>query len=80
MRRGDLDAYVREGLGAMERLDVEFEDLFESEDVTGLNAAWLRAQPGLLVVEETKVAAPIAERVSWRSAMALRQDATGSMP
>ena len=47
----------------MEALDNEFEELFESEDVTGLNAAWLRGQEGLLILDAEELAAHIATRV-----------------
>lgn len=56
------------GVLALEELDAEFEDLFEVEDVTGLNAAWLRAQPGLLILAEFEVAAHIADRIAHRIA------------
>lgn len=53
-----------EGVTAMEALDNEFEELFENEDVTGLNAQWLRGQEGLLVLEPEELAVHIAERVA----------------
>lgn len=53
-----------DGAAAMELLDAEFEDLFEAEDVTGLNADWLRNQPCLLILTEQELAAHIADRVA----------------
>ncbi|ALO65316.1 hypothetical protein AS189_00930 [Arthrobacter alpinus] len=53
-----------DGAAAMELLDAEFEDLFEAEDVTGLNADWLRNQPSLLILTEQELAAHIADRVA----------------
>ncbi|AIY02761.1 hypothetical protein ART_3162 [Arthrobacter sp. PAMC 25486] len=53
-----------DGATAMDMLDAEFEDLFEAEDVTGLNAVWLRSQPGLLILSEPELAAHIADRVA----------------
>ena len=61
------------GALAMETLDAEFEDLFETEDVTGLNAVWLRSQPGLLILQEAELAAHISDRVAQVSDMAERQ-------
>ncbi|PYI38980.1 hypothetical protein CVS30_06605 [Arthrobacter psychrolactophilus] len=53
-----------EGVIAMEELDNEFEELFESEDVTGLNAQWLRGQEGLLILDAEELEAHIATRVA----------------
>lgn len=53
-----------DGAAAMDLLDAEFEDLFEAEDVTGLNAAWLRGQPDLLILTEPELAAHVADRVA----------------
>lgn len=58
------DGHRADGAAAMELLDAEFEDLFESEDVTGLNADWLRNQPCLLILTEQELAAHIADRVA----------------
>lgn len=65
-----------DGALAMETLDAEFEDLFEAEDVTGLNAAWLRSQPGLLVLEESELVTHISDRVAQVADMAERQAET----
>lgn len=62
---GDLAAHRADGAVAMNVLDAEFEDLFEREDVTGLNAAWIKAQPGLLVLTEAELVDHIADRVAW---------------
>ncbi len=60
----DSESERSEGVIAMEELDNEFEELFESEDVTGLNAQWLRGQEGLLVLDAEELAAHIATRVA----------------
>ena len=60
----DMEGNRADGAVAMDALDAEFEDLFEAEDVTGLNAAWLRSQLGMLVLEEAELAAHIADRVA----------------
>ncbi len=60
----DSEGHRADGAAAMDALDAEFEDLFEAEDVTGLNAAWLRSQPGMLVLQEAELAAHIADRVA----------------
>ncbi|MGY2744842.1 DMP19 family protein [Arthrobacter sp. UYCu723] len=48
----------------LEELDAEFESLVETEDITALNAAWLRAQQDLLILDEEELDRHIAERVS----------------
>lgn len=60
----DSESERSEGVIAMEELDNEFEELFESEDVTGLNAQWLRGQEGLLILDAEELAAHIATRVA----------------
>ena len=60
----DSESERSEGVIAMEELDNEFEELLESEDVTGLNAQWLRGQEGLLVLAAEELAAHIATRVA----------------
>lgn len=54
---GDLDAEEEssEAVRTMEELDGEFEELFETENITALNAAWLLAQEGLLVLDEEEL-------------------------
>ena len=47
----------------MEELDGEFETLLETEDIVALNAAWLRGQADLLVLDDEELDAHIAERV-----------------
>lgn len=78
----DKDAYLEggaiaderpDGVTAMEALDNEFEELLETEDVTGLNAAWLRSQDGLLVLDGAELAAHIAARVAEIPDLAERQ-------
>ena len=61
---GDADAELPEAVQAMEDLDAEFESLLETEDLIALNAAWLRAQEGLLILNEDELTAHIAERVA----------------
>jgi hypothetical protein len=60
----ESDGELPEAVQAMEDLDAEFESLLETEDVTGLNAAWLRGQEGLLVLSEDELTAHIAMRVA----------------
>lgn len=60
----DAEEQRSEGVIAMEELDNEFEELLESEDVTGLNAQWLRGQEGLLVLGADELADHIATRVA----------------
>ncbi len=43
----------------MEELDGEFEELLERENITALNAAWLRGQADLLVLDDEEVGAYI---------------------
>lgn len=60
----DGDAELPEAVQAMEDLDAEFESLLETEDIIALNAAWLRAQEGLLILNEDELTAHIAARVA----------------
>lgn len=57
----------------LEELDGEFEALLETEDITALNAAWLRGQTDLLVLGEEELDRHIAERVSRIPDLAERQ-------
>lgn len=61
---GEADAELPERVQAMEDLDAEFESLLEAEDIVALNAAWLRGQEGLLVVDDDELTALIAKRVA----------------
>ena len=61
---GDADGELPEAVQAMEDLDAEFESLLETEDLIALNAAWLRAQEGLLILNEDELTAHIAKRVA----------------
>ncbi|WP_104137708.1 hypothetical protein [Arthrobacter sp. ZGTC131] len=61
---GDADEELPEAVQAMEDLDAEFEALLETEDLIALNAAWLRAQEGLLILNEDELTAHIAKRVA----------------
>src|SRR3712207_3436644 len=50
---GGLDAEeTPDGVLRMEELDNEFEELLERENITALNAAWLRNQADLLVLDD----------------------------
>ena len=60
----DADGVLPERVQAMEDLDAEFESLLETEDVVALNAAWLRGQEGLLVLNDDELTAHIAKRVA----------------
>jgi hypothetical protein len=63
---GDLDTEEESNgaVRAMEELDGEFEELFETENITALNAAWLLGQDGLLVLEDEELAAYIERQVA----------------
>src|ERR671926_128511 len=60
----DEDGVLPERVQAMEDLDTEFESLLETEDIVALNAAWLRGQEGLLVLNDDELTAHIAKRVA----------------
>lgn len=60
----ETDGELPDGVQTLEDLDAEFEALLETEDITGLNAAWLRGQEGLLVLVGEELAAHIASRVA----------------
>ena len=57
----------------LEELDGDFEALLEAEDITELNAAWLRGQADLLVLDDEELDRHIAERVSRIPDLAARQ-------
>ncbi|OFI36841.1 hypothetical protein BIU82_12305 [Arthrobacter sp. SW1] len=63
---GELDESEApsEAVTALEELDGEFEALLETEDIIELNAAWLRAQDGVLYLDEEQLEAHIASRVA----------------
>lgn len=63
---GELDESeaTPEAVTELEELDGEFEALLETEDIVVLNAAWLRAQENLLVLDEEELKAHIAGRVA----------------
>lgn len=63
---GDLDAEEEstDGVRTIEELDGEFEELFETENITALNAAWLLGQEGLLVLDDEELAAYIERQVA----------------
>src|SRR4029453_5591858 len=58
---------------SLDELDGEFEALLEEEDIIDLNAAYLRKQPGLLVLSDEELEAHIAERVALIPDLAERQ-------
>ncbi|WP_211879899.1 DMP19 family protein [Pseudarthrobacter albicanus] len=60
----DGGAGVSEGVRQLEELDVEFEELLETEDLIALNAAWLRGQEDLLVLDAAELDRHIVERVA----------------
>ncbi|HYH77271.1 MAG TPA: hypothetical protein VD841_07200 [Arthrobacter sp.] len=62
-----------EGVRALDELDGEFEELLERENITALNAAWLRGQEGLLVLDEDELAAHIERLVAQIPNLAERQ-------
>jgi hypothetical protein len=53
-----------EAVRELEELDEAFESLLETEDILALNAAWLRGQEGLLLLDEEQLDLHIAERVA----------------
>jgi hypothetical protein len=69
----DEDEESSDGVRAMEELDGEFEELLESENITALNAAWLRGQEGLLVLNEEELSAHIERLVALIPDLAERQ-------
>ena len=69
----DEDGEAPDGVRRMEELDGDFEELLESENITALNAAWLRRQEGLLVLDEAELAAHIARLVALIPDLAERQ-------
>lgn len=69
----DEDEEASEGVRGMEELDGEFEELLETENITALNAAWLRGQDGLLVVDEEELTAHIERLVALIPDLAERQ-------
>lgn len=63
---GDLDTEEEsvDAVRTIEELDGEFEELFETENITALNAAWLLHQEGLLVLDEEEFDAYIERQVA----------------
>jgi hypothetical protein len=63
---GDLDAEEEsnDAVRTMEELDGEFEELFETENITALNASWLLGQEGLLVLDDEELSAYIERQVA----------------
>ncbi|QHK20744.1 hypothetical protein GU243_14565 [Pseudarthrobacter psychrotolerans] len=63
---GDLDTEEEsnEAVRTLEELDGEFEELFETENITALNAAWLLRQEGLLVLDDDELDAYIERQVA----------------
>ncbi|WP_260982452.1 hypothetical protein [Arthrobacter sp. U41] len=70
---GDTDGGVTDAVRLMEELDGEFDTLLETEDIVALNAAWLRSQADLLILDEEELDHHIAERVSRIPNLAERQ-------
>jgi hypothetical protein len=62
-----------EAVQLLDELDGEFEELLETEDITALNAAWLRGQEDLLVLDDEELDRHIAERVSRLTNLEERQ-------
>jgi len=57
-----------DGVVRMEELDCEFEELLETENITALNAGWLRGQADLLVLDDEDAGAHIERVVALRRA------------
>ena len=72
---GDTDgeSATPEPVRGLEELDEAFESLLETEDIIALNAAWLRGQEGLLLLDEEQLELHIAERVAQIPNLAERQ-------
>jgi hypothetical protein len=70
---GGGGAAVPDAVRLLEQLDDEFEPLLETEDIVALNAAWLRSQPELLVLDADDLDRHIHERVSRIPNLAQRQ-------
>ncbi|MBT2532664.1 hypothetical protein J7E83_11130 [Arthrobacter sp. ISL-48] len=69
----DEDEVAPDGVRRMEELDGDFEQLLESENITALNAAWLRGQEGLLVLDEEELSTHIEGLVALIPDLAERQ-------
>jgi hypothetical protein len=69
----DDDEEPTEGVRALEELDGEFEELLETENITALNAAWLRGQESLLVLDQDGLTAHIERLVALIPNLAERQ-------
>ncbi len=63
---GDLDTEEEsnDAVRALEELDGEFEELFETENITALNASWLLGQESLLVLDDEELSAYIERQVA----------------
>lgn len=74
---GDLDAEEEstDAVRTIEELDGEFEELFETENITALNAAWLLRQEGLLVLDDEELDAYIERQVALIPNYEERQEA-----
>ncbi|MGO4491882.1 hypothetical protein AB4Y86_07310, partial [Arthrobacter sp. 2YAF22_2] len=70
---GASEAEAPEAVRLLEQLDDAFESLLETEDIVALNAAWLRSQPDLLVLDADELDRHIHERVSRIPNLAERQ-------
>ncbi|MDR6506934.1 hypothetical protein [Arthrobacter oryzae] len=64
---------ANEAVRELHELDDEFESLLETEDILALNAAWLRSQEGLLLLDDEQLEVHIAERVAQIPNLAERQ-------
>ncbi len=69
----DTDGGVPDAVRLLEELDGEFETLLETEDIVALNAAWLRSQADLLVLDDEELDRHITERVARIPNLAERQ-------
>jgi hypothetical protein len=72
---GDLDAEEEsnDAVRTMEELDGEFEELFETENITALNAAWLLGEESLLVLDDEELSAYIERQVALLPDLEARQ-------
>jgi hypothetical protein len=70
---GGADGGAPDAVRLLEELDGDFETLLETEDIVALNAAWLRSQADLLVLDDEELDRHITERVARIPNLAERQ-------
>ncbi|NUT70299.1 hypothetical protein [Pseudarthrobacter sp. C4D7] len=77
---GDLaGGAVAAAILRVQELDGEFEELLERENITALNARWLRGQPDLLVLDDEEVG-PYIQRLAAMVPHVAGRTAVGASP